>query len=92
MLWKVLRYFPLKDQLKRLYASRHITKEIVWHVCGRSKDEDLMHHLVNGKEWEEFDEKHPDFASEPRNVSLGLTADGFNPFRNMSLSRTRTRC
>ena len=33
-----------------------------------------------------FDEKHLDFAREPRNVRLGLVADGFNPLGNMSLS------
>ena len=36
--------------------------------------------------WKELDEKHPNFAQEPRNVRLGLAADGFNPFGNMSLS------
>ena len=62
MPWKVLCYFPLKDRLKRLYASRHTTKEMTWHVRGRSKDEGLMHHPIDDKEWIEFDEKHPDFA------------------------------
>ena len=33
-----------------------------------------------------IDEKHPDFARELRNIRLGLAVDGFNPFRNMSLS------
>ena len=50
---------------------------------GQSKDEDLMHHLVDGKE---FDEKNPKFARESRNVRLRLAVDGFNPFSNMSLS------
>ena len=45
-----------------------------------------MRHLVDGKEWKEMDEYHPDFAYELRNVQLGLTANGFNPFENMSLS------
>ena len=45
-----------------------------------------MFHLVDGKEWKEFDEKHPDFAQEPRNVRLALATDGFNLFSNISLS------
>ena len=45
-----------------------------------------MRHPVDGREWKDLDEKHPDFAREPRNVCLGLATDGFNPFRNMSLS------
>nr|GEU76444.1 hypothetical protein [Tanacetum cinerariifolium] len=36
--------------------------------------------------WKEFDTKYLDFASKPRNVQLGLAADGFNPFGNLSQS------
>ena len=57
--WKVFHYFPLKDWLKRLYASHHTAKEMTWHICSQSKDEDLMHHPIDGKEWIEFDEKTP---------------------------------
>ncbi|GKF46607.1 hypothetical protein Tco_0136409, partial [Tanacetum coccineum] len=28
--------------------------------------------------------KYPNFAKEPRNIRLGLCADGFNPFGNLS--------
>ena len=76
----------MKDRSKCLYASHHTAKEMTWHVRGRSKDEDLMRHLVDGKKSIEFDEKHPNYAREPRNVRLWLAADGFNPFGNMSLS------
>ncbi|XP_060966845.1 uncharacterized protein LOC115703952 [Cannabis sativa] len=81
---KVMRYFPLISRLKRLYTSRHTAKYMVWHHSGKSKDEGVVRHPVDGAAWKDFDAKHPDFASEPRNVSLGLAADGFNPFGNMS--------
>ena len=58
----MLIYFSLKDQLKRLYASHHTAKEMTLHVRGQSKDEDLMCHPINGKEWKEFDEMHLDFV------------------------------
>ena len=45
-----------------------------------------MRHPVDVKEWKELNEKHPDFAHEPRNTGLGLVVDGFNPFGNISLS------
>ncbi|KAM6565737.1 hypothetical protein CsatA_024865 [Cannabis sativa] len=83
---KVLRYFPLTPRLKRLYGSRHTAKHMVWHHTGKSKDERVMRHPVDGIAWKDFDAKHPDFASEPRNIRLGLAADGFNPFGNMSLA------
>ncbi|GJU32802.1 hypothetical protein Tco_1176391 [Tanacetum coccineum] len=38
----------------------------------------------NTRAWKKFDTKYPDFAKEPRNVRLGLAADGFNPFGNLS--------
>ncbi|KAI3817395.1 hypothetical protein L1987_11185 [Smallanthus sonchifolius] len=80
---KVLRYFPLTPRLRRLYCSRHTAKDMIWHNTGQS-EEGTMRHPVDGTSWKEFDIKYPDFSREPRNVRLGLAADGFNPFGNMS--------
>ncbi|GJV85202.1 F-box domain containing protein [Tanacetum coccineum] len=43
-----------------------------------------MQHPVDGRSWKKFDTKYPNFAKEPRNVRLGLAADGFNPFGNLN--------
>jgi hypothetical protein len=83
---KVMRYFPLTPRLKRLYNSRHTAKSMTWHATGRCTDVGKMRHPVDGTTWKDFDARYPDFASEPRNVRLGLAADGFNPFGNMSVS------
>ncbi|KAD7477793.1 hypothetical protein E3N88_00929 [Mikania micrantha] len=56
---------------------------MIWHNTGRSID-GMMRHLVYGKAWQEFHNRYLNFAKEPRNVRLGLAADGFNPFGNMS--------
>nr|GEU46023.1 hypothetical protein [Tanacetum cinerariifolium] len=45
-----------------------------------------MQHPVDGRAWKDFDTKYLNFAVEPRNVRLGLAADGFNPFGNLSQS------
>ncbi|XP_074288178.1 uncharacterized protein LOC141613344 [Silene latifolia] len=37
-------------------------------------------HPGDAESWKHFDALHPDFASEPRNVRLGLCTDGFAPF------------
>ncbi|KAJ9539304.1 hypothetical protein OSB04_032037 [Centaurea solstitialis] len=58
-------------------------KNMTWHNTGRSED-GVMRHPVDGSSWKEFDMKYPNFSKEPRNVRLGLAADGFNPFGNMS--------
>ncbi|KAJ0949660.1 hypothetical protein HanRHA438_Chr01g0041051 [Helianthus annuus] len=78
---KVLRYFPLTPRLRRMYSCRFIAKDMIWHYTGRSTD-GMMRHPVDGKAWQEFDKSYPEFAQEPRNVRLGLAADGFNPFSN----------
>nr|GEU56039.1 hypothetical protein [Tanacetum cinerariifolium] len=44
----------------------------------------LRYFLIIPRAWKKFDTKYPDFAKEPRNVRLGLAADGFNPFGNLS--------
>ncbi|GJX87173.1 hypothetical protein Tco_0339187 [Tanacetum coccineum] len=81
---KVLRCFPIIPRLQRLYKSSHTVKEIIWHATGKCTEPDKMQHPVDGRAWKNFDTKYPDFAKEPRNVRLGLAADGFNPFGNLS--------
>jgi rubrerythrin len=81
---KVLRYFPLTPRLRRMYGSKFTAKDMIWHNTGRSTD-GMLRHPVDGKAWMDFDQRYTDFSSEPRNVRLGLAADGFNPFGNMSL-------
>ncbi|KAJ9535265.1 hypothetical protein OSB04_un001636 [Centaurea solstitialis] len=83
---KVLRYFPLTPRLKRIYSSRHTAKHMTWHATGQCKEIGKMRHPVDGTSWKHFDATYPYFAAEPRNVRLGLAADGFNPFGNMSTS------
>ncbi|KAL5583241.1 hypothetical protein UlMin_015683 [Ulmus minor] len=83
---KVLRYFSLAPRLKRLFATSKAAKLMRWHRAGKSTDDNVMRHPVDGGAWKDFDRKHPVFADDVRNVWLGLAADGFNPFNNMSIS------
>nr|GEZ01152.1 hypothetical protein [Tanacetum cinerariifolium] len=57
---------------------------MIWHATGKCTKPDKMQHPVDGRAWKNFDTKYLDFAKEPRNVRLGLAADGFNPFGNLS--------
>ncbi|GKE03261.1 hypothetical protein Tco_1395279, partial [Tanacetum coccineum] len=81
---KVLRYFPIIPRLQRLYKSSHTAKEMTWHATRKCIEPGKIQHPVNGKAWKNFDTKYPDFVKEPRNVRLGLAADGFNPHGNLS--------
>ncbi|XP_052198329.1 uncharacterized protein LOC127805620 [Diospyros lotus] len=80
---KVLRYFPLKPRLQRLFMSSKTAEHMRWHSVDSNKD-GLMRHPRDSEAWKRFDETHIEFASDPRNVRLGLASDGFNPFRTLS--------
>jgi len=77
--YKRMHYLPLIPRLQRLYASLKSAEHMRWHFEFKRKDGFLCH-PSDGLAWKKFDETHPDFAAEPRNVRLGLCADGFNPF------------
>ena len=80
---KILRYFPLKSRLQRLFMCSKTAKSMRWHVLEGNQDE-MMRHPRDSKAWKTFDLIHPKFATDPRNVHLGLGFDGFNPFGAMS--------
>ncbi|GKF10816.1 hypothetical protein Tco_0048742 [Tanacetum coccineum] len=83
---KVLRYFSIIPRLQCLYKSSHTAKEMTWHSTRKCTELGKMQHPVDGRAWKKFDTRYPDIAPEPRNVRLGLAADGFNPFGNLSQS------
>lgn len=80
---KILRYFPLKPRLQRLFMSSKTAEYMRWHADSENKDGRLRHPR-DGKAWKTFDEQFPEFASDSRNVRLGLATDGFNLFGSMS--------
>nr|XP_016474093.1 PREDICTED: uncharacterized protein LOC107795901 [Nicotiana tabacum] len=87
ILAKVLRYFPLKPRLQRMFMCPETAIAMKWHANERPNDGNLRH-PADGEAWKDFDSLHPDFARESRNVRLGLSSDGFNPFRTMSISHS----
>ncbi|KAL6577531.1 hypothetical protein OROMI_009859 [Orobanche minor] len=81
---KFARYFPIKPRLQRLFMSRKTASQMRWHKEGRVEEEGTLSHPADGEPWKHFDEKFPWFAKDSRNVRLGLSSDGFNPFNNLS--------
>ncbi|XP_065857931.1 uncharacterized protein [Euphorbia lathyris] len=72
-------YFPLTPRLRRLYASKVTVEHMRWHhdhVC----DEGAMCHPCDSEAWKHFNNTNQSFAAESRNVRLGLSTDGFQPF------------
>ncbi|XP_009601698.1 uncharacterized protein [Nicotiana tomentosiformis] len=82
--YKILRYFPLKPRLQRLFMSSKTSSLMTWHHDKRV-DDGIMRHPADSIAWKIFDELHQSFAAEPRNVRLELASDGFQPFRNSKI-------
>ncbi|XP_019247927.1 PREDICTED: uncharacterized protein LOC109227279 isoform X2 [Nicotiana attenuata] len=76
--YKKMYYFPLTPCLQRLYASNSTAKHMRWHF--EHEKDGVMRHCSDSPAWKHFDVPYPHFASEVRNVRLGLCTDGFNPF------------
>lgn len=83
---KVPRYFPLKPRLQRLFMSKETAENTMWHKLKRQNIENEMRHPADGEAWKYFDRRYEWFAQDARNLRLGLTTDGFNPFGHMSNS------
>jgi len=82
---KVLRYFPIIPRLKRMFRSEEMARNLRWHSTNQSSDGKLRH-PVDCVTWKQMNDKYPTFAAEERNIRLGLSTDGFNPF-NMQSSK-----
>ncbi|XP_039146743.1 uncharacterized protein LOC120283984 [Dioscorea cayenensis subsp. rotundata] len=76
--YAILRYLPLTPRLQRLYASKVTAPHMTWHATHET-NQGVMCHPSDAEAWKHFDRTHPSFASEPRNIRLGLCADGFSP-------------
>ncbi|XP_074324230.1 uncharacterized protein LOC141661146 [Apium graveolens] len=78
----IMRYFPLKPRLQRMFMCKEFAELMTWHAVGR-KNNGKLRHPADGEAWKEMDTRYPQFSSEIRNIRLGIAADGFNPFRIM---------
>ncbi|XP_074336927.1 uncharacterized protein LOC141674102 [Apium graveolens] len=84
---KVLRYFPLKPRLQRLFMCKDYSKLMTWHALERTKDGKLRH-PADAEGWKSMDANRPNFVADPRNIRLGLAANGINPYRSMNISHS----
>jgi hypothetical protein len=82
---KVLRYFPIKERLKRLFMCKETAALARWHDEERIKQDGVLRHPADSQAWKHFDEK-TGFDSDARNIRFGLATDGFNPYGMMSSS------
>ena len=62
-----------------MFATRNIAEAMTWHSENR-RGQGNMAHPSDSEAWKHFDRTFTDFASEPRNIRLGLCTDGFSVF------------
>ena len=56
----VMRYFPLKTRLERLFMCKGYSKLMLWHVVGHKMDGKLRH-PTDGEAWKMLDANYPHF-------------------------------
>ena len=88
---KVVWYFPITPRLQRYFVEPHDAKLMRWHA-ERNKpaydendpDADIILTLPSdANQWKALDDEYP-FFQDPRNIRLGMSTDGLNPFGNQS--------
>jgi hypothetical protein len=62
-----------------------------WHADRVKPDDgdDLkLRHLVDASQWRALNTEYPYFANDPRNIVLGVSIDGLNPFGNQNTNHS----
>ena len=81
---KVVWHLPLTPRLKRLFANKKDAQLMRWHATRHKVHSEVLRHPADGSQWQSIDAEYHEFGKEPRNVRLGMSTDGLNPFGNMS--------
>ena len=64
----------------RLHAER---KEAVLNDLERTENP-VLTHPSDASHWKTLDNEYEDFGKEPRNIRLGVSTDGLNPYGKQS--------
>ncbi|KAL0540929.1 hypothetical protein IC582_020954 [Cucumis melo] len=80
---KIMWYFPPIPRFQRMFRSVECAKNLTWHATEREID-DKLRHPADSPTWKLVDTMWPNFSYEPRNLRLALSADGINPYSDMS--------
>lgn len=89
---KVVWYFPLIPRLQRYFADYKEAKLMRWHADRKNvvlKDpkrceKAVLTHPSDASQWRALDGVDASFAADPRNLKLGVSTDGVNPYSNQS--------
>lgn len=79
-----VRHFPLIPRLIRMFHSRVLYDMMTWTAQNKSSD-GKCRHIGDSPHWKWIDRRWPEFGGESRNVCLGLSLDGMNPFGDKNI-------
>ena len=83
---KQLRWMRLNPRLKCLFLARRIAERMRWRKNRKGRADGLMVHPSDSDAWKALDSFDPDFASDERNVRIGLATESFTPFNMTAAS------
>jgi hypothetical protein len=69
---KQLRYMPLAPRVKCLFLLRNTARHKRCHKEHEREDTHVMTHSYDSDVWKDLDGIDPEFASEARNIRIGL--------------------
>ncbi|KAK1611785.1 hypothetical protein QYE76_035458 [Lolium multiflorum] len=86
---KVVWYFPITPRLQRYFVDPKEAKLMQWHAERQKPEEDpemgyMLTHPSDAGQWQALDIAFPRFGGDARNIRLGMSTDGLNPFGNQS--------
>ena len=85
---KVVWYFPITPRLQRYFVDPKEAKLMRWHADRVRPEDDpekgkILTHPSDASQWDALDIEDG-FGNDPRNLKLGISSDGLNPFSNQS--------
>ncbi|KAL0558998.1 hypothetical protein IC582_003587 [Cucumis melo] len=80
---KQLWYFSIVPRFLRMFKNSEYAKNLCWHANDMKVD-GVLRHPVDTPSWRLVDHLWLDFGFEPRNLRLGLSTYGINPYRDLS--------
>ena len=85
-------YFPLIPRLQRYFVDPKEAKLMRWHAERKEAvlsdpewvEKPVLTHPSDARQWKALDAFDEEFGNDPRNIRLGASTDGLNPFGNQS--------
>ena len=78
----MLRWFPLLPRILHIYRAKRLSELQTWHAKNRSTD-GKMRLVIDSPAHHFIETQWCKFATDSRNIRLGMATDGISPFGTM---------